>query len=122
MAEDQQIIKYFMSLLDQIKLYHWASKSYAKHKALDELHSSLSEKIDLLIESYIGRVKLQPLRNFKLDISVSSDVEKTEKFLEKERDEIAKLSGRWKKYPELQNILQEMITEINKTLYLCNLH
>lgn len=121
MAEDQQVIKYFMSLLDQIKLFHWASKSYAKHKALDELHSTLSDKIDTLIESYLGRVKAQPLRSFKVDISISSDIEKTEKFLEKERDEIVKLSARWKKYPELQNVLQEIANEINKTLYLCNL-
>ena len=42
------------SFLHQLKLYHWTTKSYARHVASDELHKSLSSLSDLLIETAIA--------------------------------------------------------------------
>lgn len=117
-----EVIQYFMTLVAQVKLFHWATTSFAKHKALDDLHGVLSDKVDMLVESYIGRMKKQPLPKFKIEMSITSDVNNIETVLEKEREEILKLAAKWKKYPELQNLLQEIANEFNKTLYLCNLH
>lgn len=38
-----------------VKLYHWKTKSYATHKATDELYSSLNEHIDKFIEVLLGK-------------------------------------------------------------------
>jgi hypothetical protein len=119
--EEQNVIQHFTSLLGQIKLFHWATMSYAKHKALDELHDVLSDKVDLLIEAYIGRMKLQPLKAFLVETKSTTDTSKLEKYLETERDKITALSKKWTKYSDLQNILDEMVAEINKTLYLSRL-
>lgn len=121
MAEDQLVLQDFTSLLAQVKLFHWATMSFAMHKALDELHASLSEKVDTLVESYLGRTKKQPLRKFTITCTASTDVAGVEAYLIEARDHILKLSTKWAKYPELQNTLQEMATDINQTLYLCRL-
>ena len=36
------------------KVYHWQTKSYARHKASDELYSNVNEFMDELVEYYQG--------------------------------------------------------------------
>lgn len=62
--DEASVIRHVFFTLSQVKLYHWSTMSFAKHKALDDLHGSLSDKFDHLVECYIGRFKKQPLKNF----------------------------------------------------------
>ena len=119
--EEQQLISYVMNLVGQVKLLHWATMSYAKHKALDDLHGALSEKTDLLVESFLGKYKKQPLKVFHVEFRATSDTKILEKFLEEERNNMENLCKKFAKAPEFQNIIQEMMTELDKTLYLCRL-
>lgn len=119
--EEATILSYFLGLLDQIKLYHWATMSYAKHKALDSLHETLSEKADTFVEAYLGRYKKQPLKKMTLKMTAES-AGAPEKFVEAERENIAAMSEKtFAKAPELQNILEDMMTAMNQTLYLLKL-
>jgi hypothetical protein len=45
-----------MTILDQIKLYHWQTLSYPRHKATDELHEELSSLVDKFVEVLHGRL------------------------------------------------------------------
>lgn len=122
--EEQLIIQYFMGLLTQIKLYHWATMSYVKHKALDELHGSLSDKIDDFVESYIGKFKKQPLKKFVIKAEATTDMNdaKTiEKFLDVEHSKIVEIQKVLKSSTELVNIIDEMLSAIDKAQYLCKL-
>lgn len=51
-AEDVQFL--FM-MREQIKLYHWQTHSFARHKATDELLDSLDKLIDEYVEVYMGK-------------------------------------------------------------------
>jgi hypothetical protein len=95
--------------------------SFAKHKALDELHATLSEKVDLFVEAFLGRMKKQPLKKFVVETKATTDVATLEKYLEAERDKLTSLSTQFAKLTEFQNIIDEMKAEIDKTLYLCRL-
>jgi len=119
--EEQKMTEYFLGLLGQIKLFHWSTMSYAQHKALDELHSSLSEQVDKFIEVFIGKFKKYPFKSFKITMEAVTDSTKIHKFLETERENIRKLHNQLKTSSELQNILDEMMSEINTAIYLCNL-
>jgi hypothetical protein len=44
-----------MTLRDQIKLYHWETLSFPRHKATDELVTNLDANIDKFVEVYIGK-------------------------------------------------------------------
>ena len=50
----EEIIKVFFNMTSMIKLYHWQTKIYARHKATDNLHSELLSSIDKFIEVYMG--------------------------------------------------------------------
>ena len=49
------IVHRFIEILDLVKLFHWQTKSYAAHKALDDLYSKLNEHIDKFVEVQQGK-------------------------------------------------------------------
>jgi len=49
------IVKIFIELLNMVKLYHWKTRSYSKHKATDELYENLNKHIDEFVEIMLGK-------------------------------------------------------------------
>lgn len=121
MIDEHNLIEYVLQLLNQIKVLHWGSMSFAKHKALDKLYESLSTKTDLLVEGFLGKYKKSPLQAMEFNIRILTDPMKIEKFLEIQRDHMTGLVRNMRKDPEFVNIVEEMIAEVNKTIYLCRL-
>ena len=39
-------VNFFMTMREQIKLYHWQTKLYSRHKATDNVIKELDENID----------------------------------------------------------------------------
>jgi len=48
-------IHFFLQLRDQIKLYHWQTRVYARHIATDQMLEKLEKHIDSFVEVYIGK-------------------------------------------------------------------
>lgn len=119
--EEAKLMQKFLGTLGQIKVFHWATMSYAKHKALDELHESLSGLVDRFMEVYIGKHKSQPLKSFKISMDAQSDSSNLIKYLESERESLRVMHSQLKKETELQNILDEMMATFSQAIYLCNL-
>ena len=49
------IVRIFIEMLNLIKLYHWKTRSYAQHKATDELYERLNSHIDKFVEVLLGK-------------------------------------------------------------------
>jgi len=49
------IINYIFYVQTNVKLYHWMTKSYARHKASDEFVDKFLELTDKFVEVYIGK-------------------------------------------------------------------
>jgi len=121
MAE-KQLFEYFLGLLGQIKIYHWSTMSYSTHKALDDLHSSLSSNIDEIMEIYIGKFNRQPIQPFEIQMKANSDVSDIIGYLENERENIRGLRTKlFKSSSEIQNLIDNMLGSISRTIYLCKL-
>ena len=59
--------------LQQIKLLHWQTKSYARHKAYDDIYHSLGDLVDKFVEMYMGKYgRVGPIRAFSKTRIVSS--------------------------------------------------
>lgn len=120
----EKLIKVFFNILLNIKLYHWETTSYARHKASCELHTNLSEQIDKFIEVYIGRYK-RPQFDDSFDINVEQlhddnvkhILENYKSILKHELPKYLKSSD-----TDLLNIRDDMLAEFNKTLYLFTLN
>jgi len=130
-----ELIRYFLELLNTIKIYHWSTLSYPTHKATDELHTKLSELVDSFIEIYIGhcsriRGRGIPVFQFKhsrrgkgslTSIPLITSLDAFCKFLD---ENIGNLNGLTKKldgYTDLVNIRDEMVAALAQTLYLLRL-
>lgn len=130
-----ELIRYFLELLNTIKIYHWSTLSYPTHKATDELHTKLSELVDSFIEIYIGhcsriRGRGIPVFQFKhsrrgkgslTSIPLIISLDAFCKFLD---ENIGNLNGLTKKldgYTDLVNIRDEMVAALAQTLYLLRL-
>jgi len=121
MAE-KHLFEYFLGLLGQIKIYHWSTMSYSTHKALDDLHSSLSSNIDEIMEIYIGKFNRQPIESFEVQMRANSDVSDIIGYLENERENIRGMRTKlFKSSSEIQNLIDNMLGSISKTIYLCRL-
>jgi DNA-binding ferritin-like protein len=48
-------IHFFFTMREQIKLYHWQTYSYSRHKATDEVIENLDKNIDEFVEVYMGK-------------------------------------------------------------------
>lgn len=48
-------INLFLGLQCQLKVFHWQTKGYARHKAFDETLSSLTDLVDSYVEEAMGK-------------------------------------------------------------------
>ena len=111
------IVNFFFNLQFSMKLYHWNTTSYSRHKSSDSFMNKLLELTDKFVEVFIGRYNVKPLINsINTDDNIINDdgivylLTKSRTFLEELNDMI--------KDSELLNIRDELIAEINQTLYL----
>lgn len=111
-----EIIKFFFEFQINLKLYHWTTNSYPRHKASDQLQESLNQKIDRFVEVYMGRLGKPSLKKQQnISYTAISDQNITGYL----RSQLKKLENfDLNSYAELKNIRDEMIESINQALYL----
>jgi hypothetical protein len=115
-----------LDVLNQLKIYHWQTKSYARHKASCKLISSLTDITDKIIETLQGK------KNTRLNI-----VQKTNTIILSNQNDmdIIDLLNEFKNYlvivfpryltskdTDILNLRDELLGEVNKTLYLFSLN
>lgn len=115
------IVSHLLSIRSQIKLYHWQTGSFARHKASDDLTATLDEKIDHFVEVYMGKYGRPKVSGSIVLHNFSDGAAKA--FVAKERGYLSgvlpkKLS---KDDTDLLNIRDEILGELNKVLYLFSL-
>jgi hypothetical protein len=118
-------INFFFHMREQIKLYHWQTHSYARHKATDDVLSALDETIDTYVETYMGKYGRPRMSTRNNTVRVMNMSEKSAVRFIKEC--IAYIQGPLVKRlkptdTDLMNLRDEMLGELNKILYLFTLH
>lgn len=114
------IISRFFTFLLLIKLFHWNTKSFAKHKAADECFITLLEQLDKFIEVYMGKygrdiIMQEQNVNIKLQVLSQQKMKKELIIFAVYLNSINIADT------ELINIRDEMLAIIQKTLYLFTL-
>lgn len=75
-SKEAMILK-FIEMLNTVKLFHWKTNSYAKHKATDSLYGKLNDNIDSFVEILLGkagdRVDLVGIKSIPLFAYSSAD-------------------------------------------------
>jgi DNA-binding ferritin-like protein len=118
-------IHFFFQMREQIKLYHWQTKSYSRHKATDGVIDTLDEHIDKYVEVYMGkygRPRLTARTNtVKLqNMSEASIVKFIKACINVLTNDLTK--GLKPTDTDLLNLRDEMLAELDQLLYLFSLH
>lgn len=102
---------------DCMHIVHLQTTSYSEHKALNAYYDSILDLTDDLLESYMGTIGKR--LNFKIP---ASEYTNSKQHLTQLRDYVMKHRTVFgKENTHLQNIIDEIIALINKTLYLLTL-
>ena len=110
----------FLFTRDQIKIYHWQTKSFARHKSSDELVDALSSKLDKFIEVMQGkydRIMIPKNKYSFFDVNDESIVDILTEFRSWLIADLPKNFDK-KKDTDLMNIRDDILADINQTLYL----
>lgn len=117
----QEFVKVLFTFQLELKMYHWKTCIYARHKATDKLMESLLKFIDLFVESFMGkyeRVQTPKDIHLRTDITDKNVISKLMNpficFLKKWKKDL-------KKDDELVNLIEEIQTQVEKTKYLMTL-
>lgn len=121
---EQQVVVKFITLLNTVKLFHWKTRSYATHKATDELYSSLNEHIDTFVEVLLGktgdRVNLTGTKSISLKDYTS--VEQLKREINDFKGYLVSLDSnpalKSMSNSDLYNIRDEILGDLNQFLYL----
>lgn len=115
----------FLTMREQVKIYHWQTFSYPRHVATNDLVTKLDASIDQFIEVYIskygrpsftGKTSTIKLHNFK-DAEMTQFIKDAVSWLEND------LPSKLKKTDtELLNIRDTLVTDLNQALYLFTLN
>ena len=116
----------FLTFQQQIRLYHWSTKCYARHVSSGTLYEKMDSLIDTFIETMQGKLgKRQRIeyKNITFQLSCLSDkdapllIHDFIQFLENDLNRfLDKVNDN-----DLKNIRDEMLTNLNQTLYLFSL-
>lgn len=115
------IVSVLLGIRNQIKLYHWQTKSFADHKATDDLTAALDTAIDTFVEVYMGKYgRPKVSKSIKLH-NFSSNMAR--QFVEKQTLYLLNILPRKLKKTDtdLLNIRDEILAELNKIRYLFTL-
>jgi hypothetical protein len=119
-----QHIHFFFNMRDQVKIYHWQTMQYARHKATDDVIKELDGLIDEFVEVFMGKYGRPNMTRTTNTVAVKNMTDKTAtKFI---KDCIAHINGPFSKSvrptdTDLLNIRDEMLGSLNKLLYLYSL-
>ena len=116
-----KVVNTFIEMINLVKLYHWKTKSYAKHQATDELFEKLNKHTDQFVEVLIGKDEKRIKKMNKCinvlqaenDKEFKSKVYKFREFLTNMNDYFHA-----KKDSDLLSIRDEILADINQFLYL----
>lgn len=117
------IIHRFLQYSALIKLYHWSTQSYSRHKAADQLYSDIQAGMDKFVEVYIGAYGRKEVFKGKapaIDLQLISDkdasvlLDQIIKFLEADIPKYVKES-------DLLNIRDELLANMHQAKYLFTL-
>lgn len=110
----------------QLKIFHWQTKSYPEHKALDKLDKSLIELNDKWVESYQGNeaTRIRVANNSPGAVLENWNPGSSQVFITEVVRSLRDLRETYyeePRYEYLANIMDEIIAALGQTLFLLTL-
>lgn len=118
----EEFLNQLIQIQQQLRIFHWQTKSYARHKAYGDAYSGLSDLIDEFVEVHMGKYGRFQLANNSIELTNLAETS-VKDFVNTSIDFLTNLSSRLspEKDTDLLNIRDEMLATLNKLKYLLTL-
>ena len=125
----EYILVFFLELLNNVKIYHWKTKSHSIHKSSDELYEELNDKVDEFIEIFMGkngkRINLFNKKSIKLHINDFSNFIFFQRYIENSKKYLIEMTNNKNmsndENSDLISIRDDILGILNKFTYLLTL-
>lgn len=123
MENTSQIVAGLQELQNQVKYFHWQTKSYAQHQALAEVFDAITDLIDGFVEILMGKYGRPSTKGQKFEMFDFEDVDMFD-WTSGVCDLLISFSDVLDdtQDTDLLNIRDEMLAEFNKLKYLLTLN
>jgi len=123
--DSSEIVKTLFRYRQQLHVYHWQTKSYARHKASDQLLGELTDFIDSFMEIFFGkygRVTFSPNISIKIgNMNDEEGLKSLDEMISYFYNELPK-SLNEKTDTDLLNLRDDIVGKINQVKYLYTLN
>ena len=121
-AELNSLTIRLLQVRNQMKIYHWQTKSYARHKATDSFLQKFEPLVDRLVEAIQGGLGIRIEFNDPhcLGVNNCSNFDAKE-LLETFRKDLTNTALKLFTKPEFAQIRDDMLEVVDVTLYLFTL-
>ena len=107
-------IKNLLTILNQLKVYHWQTTSYSAHKALGKFYEAMPDLVDGLVETYMGRNGIFGEVDKEQEVYMDKDplayMKALRSYVDDTRKDLPQDS-------EIQNLIDGITDLINTTIY-----
>jgi DNA-binding ferritin-like protein len=116
-------IKFLMELQAQVKINHWQTKGYARHKAFDELYGGLVDLTDTFAEAAMGKYGRFKLENEDKTLNIVNLTElDLKEMLQTSKEALIQWNNEFDTTDtDIMNIRDEILGLLNKITYLLTL-
>jgi DNA-binding ferritin-like protein len=116
-------VKFLMELQAQVKINHWQTKGYARHKAFDELYGGLVDLTDTFAEAAMGKYGRFTLENDDKTLNIVNLTElDLKEMLQTSKEALIQWSSEFDSTDtDIMNIRDEILGLLNKITYLLTL-
>ncbi len=113
----EQVLTRLFTLKNAMQIFHWQTKSFAKHKASDFFNKKFSDLLDSMVESYLGYGRDLLFQNSNTIPFTNVGESMILNLMEASCNMLLEITFD----PDVNNIKDELIAVINKTRYLLSL-
>lgn len=116
------IIMKFVEFQNQVRILHWQTNSYARHKAYDTIYEKLGELLDDFVEVYQGKYPKLEMKDTNITLKNLDAIQLNEyigEFISLLQNEVpSKLE---ENDTDLLNIRDEILGTVHRLKYFCTL-
>lgn len=117
------VISPLVQFQQQLRIFHWQTDSYAKHKAFGSAYEELDDLVDTFVETYMGVFgRSKPTVTFQIELKPLSDMNVVDEVLKSFEIYLRDMSIELENYTDLLNIRDSILGEVNKLRYLLSLN
>jgi len=116
-------VHFFFTMKEQIKLYHWQTRVYARHIATDQILEKIDKNTDAFVEIYIGKYGRPKLSGKNATISFQNLTEAgANRLIKAAIKYLQSLTKSLSSDSDLITIRDEIMSDLSQLQYLFTLH